>query len=77
MKYSSYRVSRLLYEVIGAPGLCKTPTWSQSQGGYATVAVGGRQIHKTPVVDTTRGDPQWMDTFQLYPLFDFRVIGIN
>jgi hypothetical protein len=66
----------LLYVVIGVIGLCKMPIWSQSQGGYATVAVGGRQIHKTPVVDT-RGDPRWMDTFQLYPLFDFRIIGIS
>jgi hypothetical protein len=62
--------------VIGATGLCKTPIWSQSQGGYVTVAVGGRQIHKTLVVDTKK-DPQWKDTFQLYPLFDFRIPGIN
>lgn len=62
--------------MVGATGLCKTPIWSQCQGSYVTVAVGGRKIHKTPVVDTG-GDPQWRDTFQLYFLFDFRVISIS
>ena len=56
--------------MIGGTGLSKTPIWSQSQGGYVTIAVDGKEIHKTPVVDTT-GDPQWKDTFQLYPLFNF------
>jgi hypothetical protein len=50
--------------VVGATGLCGTTVWSQSQGGYATVAIGGKQIYKTQVVDSGK-EPEWNDTFQL------------
>jgi len=66
----------MFVKVIGATGLCRTPVWSQSQGGYVTIAIGGKRIHRTHVVDSG-GDPKWKDTFQLYAVFDRRMITIS
>jgi len=64
--YPARGLTRLLTSVIvvGATGLCDTTVWSQSQGGYATVAIGGKQIYKTQVVDSGK-EPEWNDTLQL------------
>jgi len=50
--------------VVRATFLCKTHTWSPSQGFYVTVAVRETQIHKTRDI-VGEEDPEWNDTFQL------------
>jgi hypothetical protein len=54
--------------VIGTTGLRGTEAWSRAQGGYATVAISGKLIHKTTTVGNGR-EPEWNDTFQLWVLF--------
>ena len=54
----------MIATVVDATGLCGTTAWSQGQGGYVTVAISGRQIHKTAVVGNA-SEPEWNDTFQL------------
>jgi len=51
--------------VVGATGLCGTTAWSQDQKGYyITVAINGKKIHKTAVIDNAK-ELEWNDTFSL------------
>ncbi|KIM75325.1 hypothetical protein PILCRDRAFT_13734 [Piloderma croceum F 1598] len=54
---------RFLLTMVGETGLCGSTAWSQGQGGYVTVTISSRQIHKTAVVGNA-GEPEWNDTFQ-------------
>ena len=50
--------------VIGVTGLRGRNAWPRGQGGYVTVTIDGKQIHRTTTVHN-KGDPEWNDTFQL------------
>jgi len=50
--------------VVGTTGLRGLTAWSQGQGCYVTVTVGGEPLHKTIIAEDA-GEPEWNDTFQL------------